>query len=82
LSLPIRFWRLFARSLIRRSRAVLFPDAKNHLIQSVKIFRGTIDSASAYPREVVKEALRLNAATVIFEENARMKKAPQKTLTH
>lgn len=31
--------------------------------------RGTIDSASVYPREVVKEALRVNAAAVIFSHN-------------
>lgn len=33
------------------------------------MFRGTIDSASVYPREVVKEALRLNAAAVILSHN-------------
>lgn len=33
------------------------------------MFRGTIDSASVYPREVVKEALRLNAAAVIVSHN-------------
>ena len=32
-------------------------------------FRGTIDSASVYPRELVKEALRLNAAAVIVSHN-------------
>jgi DNA repair protein RadC len=49
--------------------AALFLDAKHHLIQYVEMFRGTIDSASVYPREVVKEALRLNAAAVIFSHN-------------
>ena len=33
------------------------------------MFHGTIDSASVYPREVVKEALRLNAAAVILSHN-------------
>ncbi|KAG1375203.1 hypothetical protein G6F59_018348 [Rhizopus arrhizus] len=33
------------------------------------MFHGTIDSASVYPREVVKEALRLNAAAVIVSHN-------------
>jgi DNA repair protein RadC len=33
------------------------------------LFRGTIDSASVYPRVVVKEALRCNAAAVIFVHN-------------
>ena len=30
------------------------------------MFRGTIDGASVYPREVVKAALQHNAAAVIF----------------
>jgi DNA repair protein RadC len=33
------------------------------------MFHGTIDSASVYPRELVKEALRLNAAAVIVSHN-------------
>lgn len=33
------------------------------------MFRGTIESASVHPREVVKDALRLNAAAVIFSHN-------------
>lgn len=49
--------------------AALFLDAKHRLIQYVEMFRGSIDSASVYPREVVKEALRLNAAAVIFAHN-------------
>ncbi|MDH5692190.1 MAG: hypothetical protein OEZ47_03715, partial [Gammaproteobacteria bacterium] len=34
-----------------------------------EMFRGTIDGASVYPREVVKRALALNAAAVIFAHN-------------
>jgi len=34
-----------------------------------ELFRGTIDSATVYPREVVKEALAINAAAVIFAHN-------------
>ena len=33
------------------------------------MFRGTIDGASVYPREVVKAALANNAAAVIFAHN-------------
>jgi len=33
------------------------------------MFKGTLDSASVYPREVVKRALELNAAAVIFAHN-------------
>ncbi len=49
--------------------AVLFLDSQHRLIEYTEMFRGTIDSASVYPREVVKEALRLNAAAVIFSHN-------------
>ncbi|RMI02200.1 RadC family protein [Stutzerimonas nitrititolerans] len=49
--------------------AVLFLDNQHRLIKYVEMFRGTIDSASVYPREVVKEALKLNAAAVILSHN-------------
>jgi len=49
--------------------AVLFLDVQNCLIEYTEIFRGTIDSASVYPREVVKEALLHNAAALIFTHN-------------
>lgn len=49
--------------------AVLFLDSQHRLIEYVEMFRGTIDSASVYPREVVKEALMLNAAAVIISHN-------------
>ena len=49
--------------------AALFLDAKHQLIQYVEMFRGSIDSASVYPREVVKEALHCNAAAAIFAHN-------------
>ena len=34
-----------------------------------ELFRGTIDGAAVYPREVVKRALYHNAAAVIFAHN-------------
>lgn len=46
--------------------AVLFLDTRHRLIEYAEMFRGTIDGASVHPREVVKEALRFNAAAVIF----------------
>ena len=44
----------------------LFLDTRHRVIEFVELFRGTIDHASVHPREVVKEALRLNAAAVIL----------------
>jgi len=46
--------------------AMLGLDSRHRLIEYVELFRGTIDGASVHPREVVKEALRLNCAAVIF----------------
>ena len=49
--------------------AVLFLDNKHRLISYQEMFRGTIDGASVHPREVVKEALRHNAAAIIMAHN-------------
>jgi len=49
--------------------AVLFLDQRHRVIQFEEMFRGTIDGASVYPREVVKKALEHNAAAVIFAHN-------------
>lgn len=49
--------------------AALFLDSQHRLLEYVELFRGTIDQASVYPREVVKEALRVNSAAVIFSHN-------------
>ena len=44
-------------------------DAQNRVIEARELFRGTLTQTSVYPREVVKEALALNAAAVIFAHN-------------
>ena len=49
--------------------AALFLDARRRLIEYVELFRGTLDTTAVYPREVVKEALKRNAAAVIFAHN-------------
>lgn len=48
---------------------VLFLDSQHQLIEWESMFRGTLDGASVYPREVVKAALRYNAGAVIFAHN-------------
>ncbi|MDB5971118.1 MAG: radC [Hydrocarboniphaga sp.] len=45
---------------------VVMLDTQHRLIEVLEMFRGTIDGAAVYPREVVKEALARNAAAVIF----------------
>lgn len=49
--------------------ACLFLDNRHRIIQYKEMFTGTIDGASVYPREVVKQALKDNAAAVIFAHN-------------
>jgi len=49
--------------------AVLFLDNRNRVISFDRMFNGTIDGASVYPREVVRRALEHNAAAVMFAHN-------------
>ncbi len=49
--------------------ACLMLDNRNRVIALRELFRGTIDGASVYPREVVKQALADNAAAVILVHN-------------
>jgi len=48
---------------------VLLLDAQHRVIATEELFRGTLTQTSVYPREVVKCALRHNAAAVIFAHN-------------
>ncbi|MGI2002083.1 RadC family protein [Shewanella frigidimarina] len=48
---------------------VIFLNTQHEVIEYKELFRGTLDSASVYPREVVKETLNYNAAAVIFAHN-------------
>ncbi len=49
--------------------ACVMLDNRNRVIAFREMFRGTIDGASVYPREVVKQALADNAAGVILAHN-------------
>ena len=47
----------------------IFLDSQHRVLQYREMFRGTLNQTSVHPREVVKEALRLNAGAVIFAHN-------------
>jgi DNA repair protein RadC len=49
--------------------AVMFLDSQNGVIATEEMFRGTLTQTSVYPREVVIEALRYGAASVILCHN-------------
>lgn len=48
---------------------LVYLDTRHGLIAAETLFRGTIDGATVYPREVVKRALQLNASAVILAHN-------------
>lgn len=49
--------------------SMILLDTQHRVIGFENIFRGTIDTASVYPREVVKTVLAHNAAAVILAHN-------------
>lgn len=49
--------------------ACLYLDNQHRVLAMEELFRGTIDGAAVYPREVVKRCLYNNAAAVIFAHN-------------
>ena len=49
--------------------AVIFLDAQIRLIALEILFEGTLSETSVYPREVVRRALELDAASVILAHN-------------
>ncbi len=63
----------YLKSLLRHELhevfGCLFMDSKHRMLSFEVLFRGSIDSASVYPRQVVKRALAQNAAAVIFCHN-------------
>ncbi|HEY5717388.1 MAG TPA: DNA repair protein RadC [Motiliproteus sp.] len=57
------------RDRAREVFAVLLLDNQHRMIAFEELFEGTIDSATVYPREVVKRALYHNAAALILAHN-------------
>lgn len=47
----------------------IYLNSQQHIVKIEELFRGTIDGAPVYPREVVKRCLHYNAAAVIFAHN-------------
>jgi DNA repair protein RadC len=64
-----QYLRLLFNGRTFESFYVLFLDVKNRLIDGKEMFRGTLTHTSVYPREVVKEALSRNAASVLLAHN-------------
>jgi len=72
LQAPVDAARFFKARLLDLPHEVfccLFLDTRHRLIRYEELFRGTIDGATVYPREVVKRALQHNASAVILGHN-------------
>jgi len=63
------YLRLLLRAREHEVFVAIYLDAQNRVIWSGEVFRGTLTQTSVYPREIVVEALRCNAAGVIFAHN-------------
>jgi DNA repair protein RadC len=64
-----RFFKARLTDLPHEVFCCLFLDTRHRLIRFEELFRGTIDGATVYPREVVKRALQHNASAVILGHN-------------
>jgi DNA repair protein RadC len=64
-----RYLQLRLRDYQQEVFGCLYLDNKHRIIAFEELFHGTIDSASVYPREIVKRALQLNAAALILAHN-------------
>ena len=63
------YLRLLLHGREREVFVVVLLDAQNGVLATEELFSGTLTQTSVYPREVVKTALRHNAAAVIFAHN-------------
>ena len=63
------YLRLVLNGLEREEVWMVLLDAQHRVMATESLFAGTLTQTSVYPREVVKCALRHNAAAVIFSHN-------------
>lgn len=63
------FLRMRLGALSHEEFHVLWLDNRHRIIDCQKLFSGTVDGASVYPREVVRAALSVNACAAILAHN-------------
>ena len=64
-----RFLLMCMRDYAKEVFACLFLDTKNRVIEFEELFVGSLHNAEVHPREVVKQALKHNANSVILAHN-------------
>jgi DNA repair protein RadC len=55
--------------LLHEEFHVVWLDNRHQILDCQKLFTGTVDGASVYPREVVRAALSINACAAILAHN-------------
>jgi DNA repair protein RadC len=53
----------------REKFMVIFLDTKNQILEEKTVIEGTVDSSAVYPREIIKQALKYDASSLIFVHN-------------
>ncbi len=48
---------------------VIFMDSQHRVIKHRKLFSGTLSHVEVHPREIVREAIKMNASAVILAHN-------------
>lgn len=64
-----RYFSQRLRGYPQETFAALFLDGNSRALGFEELFRGTVDTANVYPREVVRRAIAFNAASVIVGHN-------------
>ena len=75
----VTFFQLKLATSDREIFAVMYLNNENRLISYEELDVGTLDAASVYPREIIKRALKLNAANIILSHNHPSGKATPST---
>jgi DNA repair protein RadC len=63
------FLRMRLGHLLHEEFHAIWLDNRHHVVAVDRLFNGTINGTSVHPREVVRIALKHNAAAVIFAHN-------------
>lgn len=68
-SAVVQYLQAALRDQPREIFKVLYLDKGNQILTDEDLFRGTVDEAAVYPREILKQALLKNATAVILVHN-------------
>ena len=63
------YLRLYFQKHQREAFVAIFLDIQNRAVAIEELFAGTLNQTSVHPREIVKRALFLNAAAIMFAHN-------------